>query len=227
MTKTTVSAPSSTLSAISLGVRCRSEPSTSAIIRSTKDWPGSEVIRTTIRSESTTVAAGHRAAVTARLPDDGRGLAGHRGLVDRGDALDHVTVARDALPRHDHDDVAGPQHRARDLVGRQLGQVGGVAQLVEAAADLAGRASRSAGRAGWRPGPCRGPRRPTPPASRTGRSARARPSRASPASRGRRPRGRSWRSRRSRRRASPACRPARGGRACGTRPGARPAAGGG
>ena len=41
--------------AISLGVRERTEPSTSAIIRSTKVWPGSAVIRTTIRSDSTRV----------------------------------------------------------------------------------------------------------------------------------------------------------------------------
>ena len=64
----TVSAVSRTLSAISLGVRWRSDPSTSAIIRSTKDWPGSLVIRTTIRSESTVVPP-----VTAlRSPPDSR-----------------------------------------------------------------------------------------------------------------------------------------------------------
>ncbi len=43
------------LSAISLGVFCRSAPSTSAIMRSRNVWPGSEVMRTTIRSESTRV----------------------------------------------------------------------------------------------------------------------------------------------------------------------------
>ena len=40
-------------SAISFGVFCRTAPSTSAIIRSMKLSPGFEVIRTTIRSEST------------------------------------------------------------------------------------------------------------------------------------------------------------------------------
>jgi len=41
--------------AISLGVFCRTDPSTRAIIRSTNDWPGSVVILTTIRSDSTRV----------------------------------------------------------------------------------------------------------------------------------------------------------------------------
>jgi hypothetical protein len=56
------------LSAISFGVRCRSDPSTSAIIRSTKVRPGSAVIRTTIRSDRTVVPP-----VTAvRSPPDSR-----------------------------------------------------------------------------------------------------------------------------------------------------------
>ncbi len=55
-------------SAISFGVRCRLAPSTSAIIRSMKVSPGFEVIRTTIRSESTRVPP-----VTAeRSPPDSR-----------------------------------------------------------------------------------------------------------------------------------------------------------
>ena len=43
------------LSAISLGVFCRSAPSTSAIMRSRKEEPGEEVMRTTIQSEMTVV----------------------------------------------------------------------------------------------------------------------------------------------------------------------------
>ena len=43
------------LSAISLGVFCRSAPSTSAIMRSRKEEPCAEVIRTTIQSEMTVV----------------------------------------------------------------------------------------------------------------------------------------------------------------------------
>ena len=45
------------VSAISLGVFCRSAPSTSAIIRSRKPWPGSCVTRTLIQSEMTRVPA--------------------------------------------------------------------------------------------------------------------------------------------------------------------------
>ena len=52
---TIVSPASRMLRAISFGVFCRTEPSTSAIIRSTNDFPGSVVIFTTIRSESTVV----------------------------------------------------------------------------------------------------------------------------------------------------------------------------
>ena len=39
-------------------------------------------------------AAGDRRAVAAGFADDRGGLAGDRGLVDRGDALDHLAVAR-------------------------------------------------------------------------------------------------------------------------------------
>src|SRR5579864_1598210 len=56
------------LSAISFGVFCRSAPSTSAIIRSRKLWPGSDVTRTLIQSDSTRVPP-----VTAdRSPPDSR-----------------------------------------------------------------------------------------------------------------------------------------------------------
>ena len=55
-------------SAISFGVFCRSAPSTSAIMRSRKDEPGDEVMRTTIQSEITVVPP-----VTAeRSPPDSR-----------------------------------------------------------------------------------------------------------------------------------------------------------
>ncbi len=72
-------------------------PSTSAIIRSTNVSPGLDVIRTTIRSESTRVPP-----VTAlRSPPDSRTtgarLAGDRRLVDRRDARDDVAVAGDHL----------------------------------------------------------------------------------------------------------------------------------
>ncbi len=52
---TRVRAESSRVRAISLGVRWRMAPSTRAIIRSRKESPGPQVIRTTIRSDRTTV----------------------------------------------------------------------------------------------------------------------------------------------------------------------------
>ena len=78
-------------------------------MRSRNDWPGSWVISTTMRSESTRVPP-----VTAlRSPPDsritGRRLAGDRRLVDRGDALDHRAVAGDHLAGLDDDDVAAAQ----------------------------------------------------------------------------------------------------------------------
>ena len=51
-------------------------------------------------------AAGDRAAVAAGLADHRGRLAGHRRLVDRGDALDHGPVAGDHLAGLDDDDVA-------------------------------------------------------------------------------------------------------------------------
>ena len=66
--KISVSPASRMLSAISFGVLRRSAPSTSAIMRSRNDLPGSCVISTTIRSESTRVPP-----VTAlRSPPDSR-----------------------------------------------------------------------------------------------------------------------------------------------------------
>ena len=63
-----VSPASRMLRAISLGVFCRSAPSTSAIMRSRKVSPGLAVMRTTIRSDSTRVPP-----VTAeRSPPDSR-----------------------------------------------------------------------------------------------------------------------------------------------------------
>ncbi len=68
ITKISVSAASRMFSAISFGVLRRSAPSTSAIMRSRNDWPGSCVISTTISSEVTRVPP-----VTAlRSPPDSR-----------------------------------------------------------------------------------------------------------------------------------------------------------
>ena len=93
-------------SAISFGVLRRSAPSTSAIIRSRKLWPGSWVISTTIRSESTRVppVTALRSPPASRMT--GADSPGDRRLVDRGDALDHGPVAGDQLAGLDDDDVA-------------------------------------------------------------------------------------------------------------------------
>ncbi len=68
-TRNTIVRPASRIeSAISFGVLRRAAPSTRAIIRSMNDWPGSWVISTTMRSESTRVPP-----VTAlRSPPDSR-----------------------------------------------------------------------------------------------------------------------------------------------------------
>ena len=58
-------------------------------------------------------AAGDRAAVATGLPDDRGRLAGDRGLVDAGDALDDVAVTGDDLARLDHHPVAELQRRSR------------------------------------------------------------------------------------------------------------------
>ena len=55
MRKTSVNALSTSDRAISLGVRCRAAPSTSAIMRSRNDVPALAVMRTTIMSERTRV----------------------------------------------------------------------------------------------------------------------------------------------------------------------------
>ena len=120
-------------SAISLGVFCRSAPSTSPIMRSRKVEPWAAVMRTTIQSEITMRAAGHGRAVAARFADDRRGFAGNGGFVHRGNAFDHVAVRRDEIARLDEDDVAGLQ-----LYGRHLRELAVVARIGELLGDHIG-----------------------------------------------------------------------------------------
>ena len=89
------------LSAISFGVLRRSAPSTSAIIRSRKDWPGSWVTWITSRSESSFVPP-----VTAdRSPPASRITGADSPVIadssTEPDALDHLAVGRDDLARLD------------------------------------------------------------------------------------------------------------------------------
>ena len=101
-----VSPTSRMLSAISFGVFCRSAPSISAIIRSRNELPRDEVMRTISRSEITVVPPVTAERSPPDFADDGGGFAGDRGLVDRGDALDHLAVAGDDVARLDQDEVA-------------------------------------------------------------------------------------------------------------------------
>ena len=102
-------------------------------------------------------AAGDGAAVAARLADHGGGLAGDRGLVHRGDSLDHGPVARDLLARLDYDHVARLQLRRPGARRRPS----------------ASRRSRCGWRAARRPAPCPVPRRAPRRGWRTRRSATA------------------------------------------------------
>ena len=75
-------------------------------------------------------AAGDGRAVAAGLPDHRRRLTGHRGLVDRRDALDDVAVTGDPSPARPPRRRRA-QGRARHLVDRERGQVAGVGELVD------------------------------------------------------------------------------------------------
>ena len=93
------------LSAISFGVFCRLAPSTSAIIRSRKVSPGLEVIRTTIRSDSTRVPP-----VTAeRSPPDSRITGADSPVIadSSTDAMPSTISPSPGMisPGHDLDDV--------------------------------------------------------------------------------------------------------------------------
>ena len=88
--KTIVRPASRIESAISFGVLRRSAPSTSAIMRSRNDWPGSWVISTTMWSESTRVPP-----VTAlRSPPDSRMTGADSPVMadSSTDAMPSITV---------------------------------------------------------------------------------------------------------------------------------------
>src|SRR3977135_1504541 len=101
-TNTMVRPMSRILSAISFGVFWRSAPSTSLIMRSMKVEPCAAVMRTRTQSEVACVpqVTGDRSA------DARRRFARDRGLVDRGDALDHFAVRGDHVACFDQHDIA-------------------------------------------------------------------------------------------------------------------------
>ena len=116
--KMSVSPASRMLRAISFGVLRRSAPSTRAIIRSRKLLPGSWVISTTIRSESTRVPP-----VTAlRSPPASRITGADSPVIadSSTEAIPSITVPSpgDHLAGLDHDDVA-----ALELGGAHLAAV--------------------------------------------------------------------------------------------------------
>ena len=120
--KMMVSPASRIVRAISFGVFCRLAPSTRAIMRSRKVSPGLDVMRTDDLVREHPGPARDRGAVAAALADDRCRLARDGGLVDRGDALDHVAVAGDHLPGGHHAEVAELQLRSRasPRVGRRV-----------------------------------------------------------------------------------------------------------
>ena len=118
--------------------------------------PGSTVMRTTMRSESTLVppVTAERSPPLSRMT--GRRLAGDRRLVHRGDAFDHLAVAGDELAGLDDHDVALAQRRARARARSR--------PSTQPARDRLLAQSRAA----RPPAPCRGPR---PPPRRSWRTA--------------------------------------------------------
>ena len=112
------------LSAISFGVFCRSAPSTrrdhaveEGRARRRRD-AHHDPVRQHLR------AAGHGRAVAADFADDRRRLAGDRGLVDRGHALDHLAVGGDEVAGLDQHDVARPEARCRERPVRRSARAG-------------------------------------------------------------------------------------------------------
>ncbi len=150
ITKISVSAASRMFSAISLGVLRRSAPSTSAIMRSRNEWPGSWVISTTIRSDVTRVPP-----VTAlRSPPDSRITGADSPVIADSStvAMPSITVPSPGISSpagHDHDVAA-------DELGGGLG----------ASRRPSSRPSPCASTAACRPARGRDPRRTPRPCSR-------------------------------------------------------------
>ena len=130
------------VSAISFGVFCRLAPSTSAIMRSRKVSPGFGGDADDEPVGEHPRAAGDRAAVAAALADDRRALAGDGALVDRGDALDDLAVARDAR-RPASTRTTSPLRSVGRGDGLGRGRVARVATAA-CASDVCARACRSA-----------------------------------------------------------------------------------
>src|SRR5665213_1089800 len=86
--------PASTMfSAISFGVFCRSAPSTSAIMGpETSCLDGCDAHGNRVGENAS--ASSHCRTVASCFANHGRGFAGDSGLVDRGNAFNHIAIAR-------------------------------------------------------------------------------------------------------------------------------------
>ena len=131
------------VSAISLGVFCRFAPSTSAIIRSRKVLPGSDVMRMTIRSLSTRVppVTALRSPPLSRIT--GADSPVMADLIHAGDALDDLAIAGNLIASLAHHQIALLQLGRRDSF------------LLCQSASRRGPSSGCAFYAGRRPAPCR------------------------------------------------------------------------
>ena len=103
-------------------------------------------------------SAGDRRTVAAALADHRRRLAGDRRLVDRGDAVDHLAVARDEVAGLDQDDIARLQLGRRHLPPCAPNAEQGASPSFPSSSFSASP-----------PAPCRGPRQPPPRSWRTAR----------------------------------------------------------
>lgn len=99
MTKTSVNPASRIVSAISLGVFWREEPSTRAIIRSRKLSPGRAVTFTRMRSERTFVPPVTELLSPPASRITGADSPGDGAFVDRRQALDDLAVGGDGVAR--------------------------------------------------------------------------------------------------------------------------------
>ena len=116
--KISVSPASRMFSAISFGVLRRSAPSTSAIIRSRNDWPGSWVISTTIRSDSTRVPP-----VTAlRSPPDSRMTGADSPVIadSSTEAMPSITVPSPGISSPASTTTTSPRRSSDGRLGRAV-----------------------------------------------------------------------------------------------------------
>ena len=111
-------------SASSFGVRCRSAPSTSAIMRSRKVEPDADVTLTLIRSETTLVppVTAERSPPASRMT--GADSPVTADFVDHGDAFDDLAVGRNEVAGLDQHDVADVELIRRHVLVGHLDDAG-------------------------------------------------------------------------------------------------------